>query len=634
MKLPFKRFIPHTLAFMLIASSPLSVLSTTAHASSLEKANQEQQNLIDSTVQDQSQNPVVEETGATQEPVTNVQTDTTPSDTPATSPAESTPEPTPPTDVTPPTTPPVTAPPDSGTQTQQPTEEPSTFDSRFEEAKKAMSDAKSYDEQRQLVDDAMQAFRKEPTVEKLQLAVDYTVLLPYSTSNKSDKAEFADTLYVLFSFIDDGKDKDDLLYHFTDVSIKQTWITMNRNDLEIAKMVLNMLPEGAKKEQFKTEFDKLNKAVYAHNGNPDSGYVDWNNDPNIDYGEPPTQDNSDGDWKPGVDPDKWSEPTYPTPNPFEEGYSVFNYSIENGTCYKTSTEYDNNGNFKKRVKSVASADEKVFCVVEIPSPQAKDYYEKGWDKDMLANLNGSPDGSLNPNDSANAQATALKTNTIQYTFEKGSDSPYYYDTGIHVSKDNKLTYQQERDALYQIAVQAKGKFVEDKDRALALLDGQIILVEDKGKAIPFQDFISLFKDTSIGVKAQGTRSGDTYALVDLIEVKEVSTVMVNGKEVNLETSPIVDDGKALFPIDKVVKSLDGKVSSTDDSTTVEYKGNRITFTDNQLSAKENGKDKELSVPTRKNQDGVRLVDVNALLDFLHASIEVHAESNQVVIVTK
>lgn len=658
MKLPFKRYIPHTLAFMLIASSPLSVLSTTAYATSLEQVTQEQ------NLQEPLQGQMTGNTNVTEETVTPIETVTVSTDAtiPAPNNADNTKEQTSSLEVTEPSTPPTenagddvsteptTTQPtnntgdESGTEAptdetsedeEQPTTEtPSTMDSRFEEAKKAMNDAKTYEEKRQLVDKAFEAFRKEQTKENLQLAVDYTVLLPYSSENfnKGDKAYYRDNLYPLFDFLNQ-KDKDEVLYHFADASIKQTWITFNRNDMEIAKMAHDLLPEGAKKDANKIELDKVVKKVYEVHTDPDTGYVDWD-DPNIEYGEPPTKDDSDGNWEPGFDPDDYDFPSNSQqPDNFEEGTAVIDYSTENGTCYKTTTYYNTNGLFVKRTKDVAKADEKTFCTIDIPAPNAQDYYNDGWEKDMTGNIDGSPDGSVNPEDLPNAEAT-LTTDTIQYTFEKDNDSPYYYDTGIHVSKENTLTYQQARDALYQISIQAKGKFVEDNDRALALLDGLIILVEDKEKPIAVEEFISLFKDTSIGVKAQGTRSGDTYELVDLIEIKTVSTVLVNGKKIELEANPIVDDGTVLFPIEKIAKSLNGTVSTTENSTTVEYKGNRITFTDNQLSVKENGKDKELSSPTRQNQNGVRMAEVKVLLDFFHSTIEVHSDSNEVIITTE
>lgn len=658
MKLPFKRFIPHTLAFMLIASSPLSVLSSTAYANSLEQATQPQEILNNTSLQEPLQNEMGGDVAEQQPEEVTVQDPVPQPETPQTdlspTPVETTNqipnEVTSPSEVT--DTPIQPAPPTSELETVEedpPKEEeaeaekpqppvPTTLEERFQLTKQTMEKAQTYEEKRELVDDAFEAFKKDQRVEKLQLAMDYLVLLPYSDTDiyKGDKMYFASLLSDLIEFLPNSKEKVELFYHFADKSLKQTLITLNHNDLSIAELAHSLLPEGAKKDANKIQLDIAKKKVYEANSNPDSGYINWD-DPSIEIGNPPAKDENSGNWEPGFDPDGYQPPSVPTPVPdnFQEGFTIINYTWENGTCYKNSTEYAQDGTFLKNIKDVADDSEKEFCSVEIPASNAKDIYGDGWEQDLIDNVGASPDSSLGADSELkNEKKAELNTNTIQYTFEKGIDSPYYYDTGIHVSKENTLTYQQSRDALYQIAVQAKGKFVEDKDRALALFDGLIILVEDDGKPIPVGEFTALFTETSIGVKAQSTRAGSTNALVDLIEIKKVSLVNVNDKKVVLEATPIVDNGHVLFPIDALVKSLNGSSSYTKDSMTVEYKGNRITFTDGQSSAVENGKEKKLTVPTRKNQDGIRMVDVKALLNFFQSTIEVESDMNEIVIKTK
>lgn len=661
MKLNLKKYIPHTLAFMLIASSPLSVLSTTAYANSLEEAIQEQvvqpEPILQEELNSQPEAPVLvpmEQSPTESEPPESDVNDSTETPSETTEPPSS--------EVEEPLTPPATPPPTDVVEeepseqpteevveeeiveeeqpieeVEQPVEEPSTFDSRFEKAKETMLDQRTYELQVELVEEAIASFKKEQTVENLQLVADYVVLLPYDNSQneyKDDKFNYNNLMPNLFEFLANGKEKNELLFHFADKSIDQTLETLNHNDLRIAITAHNLLPEGKMKEDNKKRIEDAYYKVYEKNSKPETRYINWD-DPTIKYDDD-IQTPDPGNWEPDFDPGDYVEPT-PTVPPVDdlvEGYAVINYSLENGTCYKTSTYYSVDGNFIRQAKDVASESEKVFCTVDIPLPNAKDYYNDNWNKDLLENVDGSPDGEISPDELNGSDTQAnLSSDTIQYTFEKNSDSPYYYDTGIYVSKEGTITYQQARDALYQIAIQAKGKFVEDKDRALALLDGRIILVEDKGKEIQIQDFLSLFDETSIGVKAQETRSGDSYSLVDLVEIKTVSSVSVNGNDVNLEANPIVDDGTVLFPLENIAKSLKGTVSKTDESTTVEFEGNRITFADNQLSANENGKEKILSVATRQNQDGIRMVEAKAVLDFFHSTLEIDSQSNQVIITT-
>lgn len=589
MKLNFKKFIPHTLIFMLIASSPVNVLSTTAFAE------QAPLNVIDTEL--------------------NMPTVNDPDDS------------------------------SSGKDNSNDSGELTSFEERYEKAKETMESKRTYLQKRELVLNAIEDFKKEPTVENLQLVMDYVVLLPKSPTdrNKGDKVEVSSLISdELVAMLKDSEEKKLLLFHYADKAIERTWETLTHLDLDIAIKAVHLLPDGEEKEQYQKEAEELYRAVYKKHSNPDTGYIDWN-DPNIEYGEPPKKEGGRDNWRPGVDGDKYLkeyEKNKPNLNDwnFSEGFSNFRYSYENGACYKTTMEYDSKGNLVKRVKNKASESEKAFCNVEIPRKGIADYYESSsWTRNYVSQLDGSAerqDTLANYNKQKEADLSHLSTDTIQYTFEKDSDSPYYYDTGIYVSKDGTISYQQARDALFQISVQAQGKFVEDVDKALALLDGLIILVEDNNKPIPVEEFIALFDETSIGVKAQGTRSGDKYELPDLIEVKEVSSVIVNGKKVDLEATPIIDNSYVLFPIDSIAKSLGAKVLNTDNSTTVEYKGDRITFTDSESTVKVNETVKPLNVPTRQNKDGIRMVDVDALLNFFGLTLEVESESDQIIIKNK
>lgn len=667
MKLRWNKMLPQTLAILLIASSPLNVLSTTAYASSLDKAEQELVStsnttplIVNSDVfddvnapPDSNYEPGYEpdkknDSDDVQEPVV--------SNPPAETPVETNPNPpsspteeviNPPVEVTPPVTPvdPSVKPIEEVIPEIEPLPEvPDTMDGRFALAKKTMAGMDTYEKQRVLVEDAVKAFQKEQTIEKLQLVMDYTVLLPYSEKDmyKGDKMDYTILISSLVEFVKKSKDKDELFFHFATTSIDQTLITLRHNDLDIAEYAYSILPEGKKKQDINKKLQIAKNKVFAKHSNPDSGYINWD-DPNIDYGKPPVESDKNN-WDPGYTPPKGGyldpDKNYPKDN-FTEGFDILKYFSENGSCYKVTLQYGSNGNLIKRTQVLANESEKAFCVTEVPSGNVNDFYE-GWDKVILDNVTGSPDsfgvgvdgsnGSLDPND-PNA-VNGVKLDTIQYTFEKNDDSPYYQDTGISVSEDNTITYQQARDALYQITVSAKSKFVEDKDRALGLLDGRIILVEDPNKPMPMKDFIALFDDTSIGVKVQTTRSGDTYALIDLVEVKDVTSVTINGKKITLEDTPIVDDGIVLLPVETLTKALNGKSSETVDSTTLEYKGNRITFVDNQSTATLNEEELVLSVPTRQNQKGVRMVEIHALLDFFQAEIEVLSDTDEVVITTK
>jgi len=683
MKLPFTRFIPHALAFVLIASSPLSVLSTTAYANTLEKANiqlQKEENQLASkenavetnvppieNVEALPENslprvsPPSEEGLKGAEELTNdekleEQESNSPSEEEEITviPPDEQDEISEPVEVEP--TEPVVEEPlkeeeeedvDNESEKDENIEEKTvdkdeelekkpnydltTFEGRYELAKKKMNDLSDYKKQRELVLNAIDSFRKSQTKENMQLVMDYTTLLPSSPLEdyKGDKVQFSTTTVSLVEFIKDKKEKEELLFYFANRSIAQTEETLTHLDLDIAMKAYELLPNGTKKVSIKEKLDKVYSKVYAEHRDPESGYIDWN-DPHIKIGDHPTDENPEN-WEPGYVPG--NEPKEPKPinDGFSEANMSISYSLENAKCYKTTIEYDFNGKLVKKVKDLADESEKQYCYMEIPNANAKNFYENEWNQDLTSNLDGANDlvGEQSGNDTEDA---SLSSKTIQYSFDKGSISPYFHDTGIRVSKDDTITYEQAKDALYQMTIQAQSKFVEDKNRSLGLLDGYIILLENPNEDIPVKLFISLFQGTSIEVKVEDPNGDKSPTLIDIIEQKEVSHVLLNEKEVKLKAPPIVESSSILFPIDNMATALGGTVSSSTNSTSIDFEGNRITFTDNKSFASINKVETKLTLNTRQNEDGIRMVDLQSILSFFNASIEVTPETNEIVLI--
>lgn len=650
MKPTWKRLVPQSLVFLLVASSPLNVLSTTALASSLDKSSENTEVvetidpttppeelihlpqgevptiILDPSSPDNSETPLEDE-------VVNVEPEEEPI---VTEPIE------PPTDAEQPSAPIEETP----TEEEQPADDleepevvvPLTDDERFVVAKETMESAEDYTSKRKLVNDAVNLFKKEQSKDNLQLALDYTVLLPYDSNPiyKGDKYYFADIVGSLFEFIQNEKEKETLHYHFAKHSLKQTELTLNHNDLGIARLAHSLLPEGEKKNANAKELKKISDKVYAKHSNPDSGYVNWD-DPTLEFGD--VNDGGSDNWEPGFNPDG-----HFTDSPdgsggsgnFQEGYTVINFNYEGNSCYKNTVQYGTDGNVIKRSKELATDAEKAFCVSQVPPGNANEHFGEGWTKTTLNGLTGAPDsiGTQTPNDEEKVDKVDEKSITIQYTFDKDSNSPYYQDTGIEVSEDQTITYQQARDALYQITISDRSKFVEDVGKSLGLLDGHIILVEDQKKPIPIKEFISLFDETSIGIKAQSTRSGDTYELIDLIEIKELENVLINGETFAFASPPIVDDEAVLFPVEQFATELGADVITEKSQTVVIWKNNKIVFKDGSSTARGNGEVVKLKSTTRQSNDGIRMVDIYALLTLLDAEIEIDAFSNEVAITTK
>ena len=228
----------------------------------------------------------------------------------------------------------------------------------------------------------------------------------------------------------------------------------------------------------------------------------------------------------------------------------------------------------------------------------------------------------------------LSTLTIQYTLDKDADSPIYHDTGIYVGLDGTISYADALGALKQIAIKAGKPFVDDQKRAISLIDGKVILIEDRNARFPVVEFLSQFKDLSVNVKAQDTRSGTKMELVDLVELRRVVSVHIDGKPVMLESRPIVDNSVVLFPIKEIAKAFGGQVSETDKSTTVVIGSNKFEFVDGQTSVLVNNQAVDAKTEVRKAKDGTRMAPIQPLLDAMNYTIKVETEKEEVHFIKK
>lgn len=506
---------------------------------------------------------------------------------------------------------------------------------------------RTYEQHRQAVQDALEAFKKETTVENMKNTIDAFIKLPvlsvYPVAGyQDDKDMFSDDIIKYLSFVtnQEGQDnKSELRMYFAEEAMKLVETTKHRYDFAVAKKIVETLPASDKRTEFASKLDAMKKEVYRD----DSGWIDWNNPPDdlvIAPYEPPKDNNT----IPGSKDPDYYKPGNGKPKPTNDGidHSTINYRIEGGKCYKVLEHYKN-GKLVKTEKQTPDKLERMFCgasgghddhdkhdeheshnpfpyagagVVKYPSSGVF----KGFDP-----FSESERQKLMQEEKKNV----VDPITIQYTFEKSLESPYFYDTGIAIAEDKTVTYAQARDALHMIAVQAKGKFVDDKTKALALIDGKIVLVVDRGKPMPFAEFASLFNETNVGVRALDTRSGEQVGMADLVEIKGISSVFVKDKEIKLVSKPIVDNSIVLFPVEQIAKALGGTVTKSDKSITVTNKNHTLVYEDGSSTILSNGKKVDVQVPVRVNKEGVMMAPIRALVDAFDLTIEV--EDSKVVI---
>lgn len=202
--------------------------------------------------------------------------------------------------------------------------------------------------------------------------------------------------------------------------------------------------------------------------------------------------------------------------------------------------------------------------------------------------------------------------TIHYTVNKDETTPYYYDTGIRVNKNKAATYEQYKDVLLVIVDKIGGHLVEDKGKILVVLEGKPIVVFDSKEYYSKQELEFLFSEfEKVDIRIMETSIGKAGSLEEQIVSKQARSVLVDEKEIALDTFPMVKNERALLPLEEIAYALGGTVSSSDSSYTASKSGNNVIFRLKDNNVYVNGKPIAMKNPPIV-RDNALMVEVNEL----------------------
>lgn len=202
--------------------------------------------------------------------------------------------------------------------------------------------------------------------------------------------------------------------------------------------------------------------------------------------------------------------------------------------------------------------------------------------------------------------------TIQYSLDKQSENPYYFDTGLRVDKDMNASYEQYKDVLYQIAVKSGGYVVEDNGRVLIVIDKKPIIVKDIKKAYSEREIEALFEEfPNIDIRILKTRIGTSTSLEQQIVSKQAKTVKVNGKEVELTSAPIVRDNRVLLPLKELSSALGAKVEQKEDKFVVTKDKDSVVYQLKSTNVVVKGKTLDIGIAPEV-KEGTLYVEMNEL----------------------
>lgn len=284
--------------------------------------------------------------------------------------------------------------------------------------------------------------------------------------------------------------------------------------------------------------------------------------------------------------------------------SYIDYKKSNNKCYKVNISYKE-GKEVSRAESLLPKSDFVKCGIydyvhsNIKKPTG---HNTSVDKDYLYE-----DQNLESKYS------------IYYTLNKKSSSPYYFDTGIKTSAlDNSVSYNQLKDALYQLSIKADGFSVTDNDRSLAIIEGKPVVLKkqkDKYSKNEVERLLNAFSNVSF--KIMESAGEKQHSLENMLVSGGLKTININGERIELSSSAILLNNTVLIPIQDLAVNLGATVSNDNKDTIIELGDKTIRVTESSLKYSEDGSSKKFTTApvVKENSLFVELTPIATALGY-------------------
>lgn len=187
------------------------------------------------------------------------------------------------------------------------------------------------------------------------------------------------------------------------------------------------------------------------------------------------------------------------------------------------------------------------------------------------------------NDYINTNQNEESEYTIHFTINKSAKYPYYFNTGIKVNpSDLSVTYNQLKDALYQLSIHSEGFSVTENNKFLAIIDEKPIVLnksQETYSKLEVERLLNSFSNSDLKIlKPSDSVPG---SLESYLSSEQIDKILFNGDEVKLSNSFILLDNKLYAPIEEIA-SIVGAETDLDESKnlTINYKSIKIKLSVN------------------------------------------------------
>lgn len=490
---------------------------------------------------------------------------------------------------------------------------------------------KSLDELIARVDDLEKDYSQDKTKAILQDFLKLHESLSNEESFKhsdNDKFDYIalNLIYINFNNLQ-GKEKDDMFINLTDSFYHSSAIRINTKHGNFFTTEYCQYLGYDLVDYFK---DKETKRILAYGASMsttlNSSFQDANNNMVIPDDELPSKAKPTIPNKPDEDdpdvyvpeevpnkPDKPDIPSVKPDKPNDGGHYTDNSNtteeetvVEGDNVYVIIREYDKDGKLVSVKKKLISK-----CKPAVDG--------NTWNK--IANKNQASMGIANNIWEGLARNDLNKKSnlSIQFTLNKDSSKPYYYDSGISVPLSKSVTYTQIKDVLTQISYKVNGYVIEDKDRLLFIAEGKPLVVVDKHKDYSESELGTLLNNfEKIGLSIRTIQDKETLNIND---VMSIDTLSIDNKESKFKNKPVLEDSILLLPIEEVGTKLGYNVEKNNNKYILTKDKSKIEYEVNSTKLVINGNEKIMSTATKMKDNvlygNMNLVAQDSGLNIIH-----------------
>lgn len=272
---------------------------------------------------------------------------------------------------------------------------------------------------------------------------------------------------------------------------------------------------------------------------------------------------------PGFKPDGGLNYGGSNENGANQGLTSEEYVYKNNKCYLITTHYSYTG-----VVGSKSETETQSSMCGITQSEIID--GDIWNTTHTENSN---DFVLDVwNSLAQNQLNQNSKYTLQFTIDKTSDNPYYFDSKIKTSVDKTVTYTQLKDVLVQISIKTNGFLIEDDGKLLFISEGKPLVVKDKKAEYKEKEVLELLNSfENISLKIDERKTNENESLLEQSNKGELSKFIIDNKEVSLSQPALLKDGVLQLPIIEVVDALNIKVETSNNTIVLTKDDKTISY---------------------------------------------------------